>query len=67
MGTKSQNRMASIRHEQWHSLTAVEGMNITVIWLKSAVEKEVALKLKIQKRCFRNRQPKSERLASILV
>lgn len=67
MGTKSQNRMASIRHEQWHSLTAVEGMNITVFWLKSAVEKEVALKLKIQKRCFSNRQPKSERLASILV
>lgn len=39
MGTKSQNRMASIRHEQCHLLTAVEGMNENSLSVKVQYKK----------------------------
>lgn len=47
MGTKSQNRMVSIRHEQGQSLTAVEADKTNGVVVKSAVK--MVLQLKIQK------------------
>lgn len=47
MGTKSQNGMVSIRHEQG-ALTAVDADNTNSVVVKSAVKTEVVLKLKIQ-------------------
>ncbi len=49
MGTKSQDRMVSIRHEQGQSLTAVEADKTNSGGKKSAVKKEVVLKVKSQK------------------
>lgn len=49
MATKSQNRMASIRHEQGQSGTAVKTDKTNNVMIKCPVKIQVVLKLKIQK------------------